>query len=384
MMLHKEYLMIPGPTQVPPQVVSAMSRPIFGHRGEEFIDVHKSIVGKLQKIFQTNDDIFVITNSGSGAMEAAVANTVSPGDKVLTMVGGKFGTRWTELCTTYGAEVIREDYEWGTAVDPQKIEAQLKAHPDIKVVFTTFNETSTGVLNDIESLGKIVAKTPALFVVDGVSGAGGVELKVDDWDVDILVTGSQKALMLPPGLAIISVSTKAWDIIKNNASPRYYFDLLRAKKSLAKWFTSFTPAVSLFIGLDTALDIILEEGLDNVYQRHLLLKDATRAAVRALGLKLMTAEHCASPLITSVYPPEGIEPDQIRKVLKQDYGISFAGGQEQLKNKIFRIAHMGFVTQMDVLLGISGLEMALAQVGYDVQLGAGVKAAQEVFLGRKV
>lgn len=383
MIQDKEYLMIPGPTPVPPGVMNAMSRPMFGHRSEEFAEMHKNITGKLQKVFQTNNDIFVLTNSGTGSMETAVANTVSRGDKVLTLVGGKFGERWSELAAAYGAEVLQEDFEWGTPVDLKRVEERLTAHPDIKVVFATFNETSTGVVNDIEGLGKLVAKTPALFVVDGVSGVGGIEIKTDEWNVDILVTGSQKALMLPPGLAIVSVSRKAWEVIERNSSPRYYFNLLKARKSMEKWNTAFTPAVSLFVGLDAALDIILAEGLDNVYQRHKLLRDATRAAINALGLKLMAEDNYASPVITSVYAPEGIGADDIRKVLKQEYGIIFAGGQAKLKNKIFRIAHMGFADKMDVLLAISGLEMALARVGYPVQLGAGVKAAQEVFLGRQ-
>ncbi len=381
-MQDKEYLMIPGPTPVPPSVMNAMARPMFGHRSEEFAEMHKNIIGKLQKVFQTTNDIFVLTNSGTGSMETAVANTVSPGDKVLTLVGGKFGERWSELATAYKGEVIQEDFEWGTPVDLNKVEEVLKANPDIKVVFATFNETSTGVVNDIEGLGKIVAKTPALLVVDGVSGAGGIEIKTDEWNVDIQVTGSQKALMLPPGLGVISVSSKAWNKIENNSSPRYYFNLIKARKSMEKWNTAFTPAVSLFVGLNAALDIMLDEGMDNVYARHKLLRDATRAAVRALGLKLMTEDFCASPVITSVYAPEGVGSDDIRKVLKQEYGITFAGGQAKLKNKIFRIAHMGFADKMDVLLAISGLEMALDKVGYPVELGKGVKAAQEVFLGR--
>lgn len=377
----KNYLMIPGPTPVPPKVVAAMSTPMFGHRTQDFQNLHQEIVAKLQKVFQTKNEIFVLTSSGTGGMESAVANTVSPGDKVLTLVGGKFGERWSELTRAYGAEVIEINFEWGTCVDPQAVKEKLEEHPDIKVVFATQNETSTGVVNDIESIGKIVAQTPALLVVDGVSGVGGIEIKVDEWHVDILTTGSQKSLMLPPGLAIQSISQKAWEKIEDNKSPRYYFDLLKARKSYAKWNTAYTPAVSLFVGLNAALDMMLEEGLDNVYARHKLLRDATRAAIRALGLKLMAEDYYASPVVTSVYAPDGIGADDIRKVLTKEYGITFAGGQAQLKNKIFRIAHMGFAGKMDVLIAISGLEMALARVGYPVELGAGVRAAQQVFLG---
>lgn len=379
-MQDKKYLMIPGPTTVPPSVMAATAEPMFGHRTRDFQDMYRDIVAKLRQVFQTKNEVFVITSSGTGGMESAVANTVSPGDKVLTLVGGKFGERWTELATAYGAEVVEVNFTWGTNIDLQVVKEKLSQHPDLKVVFATQNETSTGVVNDIEALGQLVAQTPALLVVDGVSGVGGIEIKTDQWQVDILTTGSQKSFMLPPGLAIQSVSPKAWAVIENNKSPRYYFDLVKARKSYAKWNTPYTPAVSLFVGLNKALDMIMQEGLDNVYARHKKLRDATRAAVRALGLKLMADDACASPVITAVYAPEGMGSDDLRKVLTDEFGITFAGGQAQLKNKIFRIAHMGFADKMDVMIAISGLEMALARVGYPVELGAGVKAAQQVLL----
>ncbi len=379
-MRDKAYLMIPGPTPVPPSVTGAMTAPIIGHRSGDFQVLHSDIIAKLQKLFQTQNEIYVLTSSGTGGMESAVANTVSPGDKVLTLVGGKFGERWTELCRAYGAEVIEENFEWGTCVDPQVVKERLTANPDIKIVFATQNETSTAVVNDIESIGKIVHETPALLVVDGVSGVGGIEIKVDQWHVDILTTGSQKSLMLPPGLAVQSISAKAWKVIEENKSPRYYFDLRKARKQYAKWNTTYTPAVSLFIGLNAALDMMLAEGMDNVYARHQLLRDATRAALRALGLKLVVDDAYASPVVTSVWAPEGVGADDIRKVLLKEYGITFAGGQAQLKNKIMRIAHMGYADKMDVIIAIAGLEMALVRIGYQVELGAGVKAAQQVFL----
>ncbi|MCL2338158.1 MAG: alanine--glyoxylate aminotransferase family protein, partial [Firmicutes bacterium] len=267
-MKDKAYLMIPGPTPVPPAVTGAMTAPVIGHRSESFQVLYSGIIAKVQQLFQTKNEIYVLTSSGTGGMESAVANTVSPGDKVLTLVAGKFGERWTELCKGYGAEVIEENFPWGTAVDVQVVKNILAAHPDIKVVFATQNETSTAVVNDIEAIGKAVAATPALFVVDGVSGVGGIEIKVDQWQVDILTTGSQKSLMLPPGLALQSISAKAWPVIEENKSPRYYFDLRKARKQYAKWNTSFTPAVSLFIGLNAALDLMLAEGMDNVYARH--------------------------------------------------------------------------------------------------------------------
>lgn len=382
MMQDKHYLMIPGPTPVPPAVTAALSRPVIGHRTEDFARLHKRVVEKLQKVFQTKNDIFVITNSGTGAMETAVANTVGPGDKVLALITGNFGERFAKIAKAYGAEVIEVNFGWGNDVSLKIVEEKLAEYPDVKVVLATQNETSTGVTNDIAGIGALVSKTPALLLVDGVSGVGAVEIKTDDWGVDILCTASQKALMMPPGLAMISVSDKAWEIVKNNKSPRFYFSLPAHKKSYEKWNTAYTPAVSLFFGLEAALDMMLAEGLDNVYARHALLARAVRAAVRRLGLKLLVEDRCASNALTSVLGPEGIDADELRKVIKKEYGVTFAGGQGILKGKIFRIAHMGFADKMDVMIAISALEMALSQVGYPVELGAGTRAAQEVFLGR--
>lgn len=381
-MQDKHYLMVPGPSPVPPAVLNAMSRPIIGHRTDDFAQIHKRVVEKLQKVFQTQNDIFVITNTGTGAMETAIANTVNPGDKVLSLITGNFGERFAKIAKAYNAEVIEVDFGWGNDVDLKVVEEKLACHPDIKVVLATQNETSTGVTNDIAGIGALVAKTPALLLVDGVSGVGAIEIKVDDWGIDMLCTASQKALMLPPGLAVVSVSDKAWQVVNKNKSPRFYFSMPAHKKAYGKWNTAYTPGVSLFFGLEAALDMMMAEGLDNVYDRHALLAKAIRAAVKALGLKLLAEDRCASNAVTGIWGPEGINPDDIRKVLKKEYGVSFAGGQGILKGKIFRIAHMGFSDKMDVIIAVGALEMALARVGYPVELGAGVKAAQEVFLER--
>lgn len=381
MMQDKHYLMIPGPTPVPPAVAAAMSRPIIGHRTDDFAQMHKRIVEKLQRVFGTRNDIFVVTHSGTGALETAVANTVSPGDKVLSLITGNFGERFANIAKAYGAEVIEVNFGYGNDVDLKVVEEKLSEHPDVKVVLATQNETSTGVVNDIAGIGALVAKTPAILLVDGVSGVGAIEIKVDEWGVDILCTASQKAFMCPPGLAMVSVSDKAWEVVKNNKSPRFYFSLPAHKKSFEKWNTAYTPSVSLFFALEAALDMMMAEGLDNVYARHALLARATRAAVKALGLKPLAEDRCASNALTAVWGPEGIAADDLRKVIKNQYGVTFAGGQSAVKGKIFRIAHMGFSDKMDVIIAISALEMALAQAGYPVQLGAGVKAAQEVFLG---
>ncbi|MDQ0285189.1 aspartate aminotransferase-like enzyme [Desulfofundulus luciae] len=381
-MREKQYLMIPGPTPVPPPVVAAMSRPMIGHRSEDFAALHRRIQEKIRQVFQTSQEVFILTNSGTGGLETAVANVISPGDRVLALITGNFGERFANIARAYGAEVDEVNFGWGNPVDLQVVREKLARNPGYKAVLATQNETSTGVLNDIAGIGALVAETPALLLVDGVSGVGGIEIKMDEWQVDILVTASQKAMMLPPGLAMIGVSPKAWAVIEGNRSPRFYFSLPAAKKALAKWNTAYTPNVALFFGLDAALDMMLAEGLENVYRRHLLLAKATRAAVSALGLSLLAADHCASPTVTAVHSPEGIAADDLRKVLKEEFGITFAGGQGILKGKIFRIAHMGYAGKMDVLIAISGLEMALARLGYPVELGKGVRAAQEVFLGR--
>ncbi len=377
----KEYLMIPGPTPVPPQVSAAMSRPIGGHRTDEFARIHQGIVEKLKTVFQTQNDIFVLTHSGTGGMETAVANTVNPGDKVLALVTGNFGERFAKIARAYGALVDEVDFGWGKDVDLAVVEEKLKANPDYKAVLATQNETSTGVTNDIAGIGALVAKTPALLLVDGISGVGGIEIKTDAWGVDVLITASQKAMMLPPGLAMVAVSKKAWEAVEKCRSPRFYFSLPAAKKAVEKWNTAYTPGVSLFYGLEAALELMMAEGMDNVYARHGLLARAVRAAVRALGLTLLPEERCASNTVTAIHGPDGVGADELRKVLKNRYGVVFAGGQGILKGKIFRIAHMGYAGKTDVLVAVGALEMALAELGYPAELGRGMKAAQEVFLG---
>jgi aspartate aminotransferase-like enzyme len=373
----KKYLMVPGPTPVPPAVFAAMSKPVMGHRTDEFAQMHKRIVEKLQRVFQTKNDIFVITNTGTGALETAIANTVSAGDKVLSLITGNFGERFAKIAKAYGADLIEVDFGYGNDVDLAVVEEKLNQNPDIKVVLATQNETSTGVCNDIAGIGALVAKTPALLLVDGVSGVGAIEIKVDEWGVDMLCTASQKAFMLPPGLAMVSVSDKAWEVVNSNKAPRFYFSIPAFKKVLDKWNTAYTPSVTLFYGLEAALEMMEAEGLDNVYARHALLARATRAAVRALGLRLFTEDRCASNALTAVWEPDGIGADDLRKIIKNKYGVTFAGGQGTVKGKIMRIAHMGFADKMDVIIAISALEMSMAEAGCPVQLGVGVAAAHE-------
>lgn len=381
-MKDKQYLLIPGPTPVPPSVQAAMSKPVFGHRSDDFARLYERIEEKLKKIFQTKNEVFVLTCSGTGGMEAAVANTISPGEKVLALITGNFGERFANIARAYGADVEELRFPWGEDVNLDVLAGKLDRGESYKAVLVTQNETSTGVLNDIAGIGALVAGTNTLLLVDGVSGVGGAEIKTDDWGIDILVTASQKAFMLPPGLAMLSVSEKAWQVIEKNRSPRFYFSLPAAKKSLASWNTPYTPNVTLFLGLEAALDMMLAEGMEKIYARHRLLARAVREAVKALGLSLLARERCASPTVTAVFAPEGIGADEIRKILRTEYGVIFAGGQGALKGKIFRIAHMGFAGMADVIVAAGALEMALARMGFEIELGAGVRKAQEVFLGR--
>jgi len=376
--MRKDHLLTPGPTPLPPQVCEAMARPIIHHRTPQFQAVLKQANEGLKYVFQTSGDVFILACSGTGAMEAAVINLLSCGDTALTIQGGKFGERWTEICRGYGINAEVMDVEWGKAVEPGEIEKRLKANPKIKAVFTTLCETSTGVSCDIEAIGNVVKNTEAVLVVDAISGLGAIPLATDAWNCDMVVSGSQKGLMLPPGLGFISVSPKAWKLVNSAKSPRYYFDLRAAKKALDKTDTPFTPAITLIIALCEALRMIREDTLENVFMRHKKMADATRAAVKALGLELF-APAAASDVVTAAKVPQGIDGEKLVKTMRDTYGVTIAGGQSELKGKVFRIAHMGFIEEFDIIAGISCLEKVLAQMGYKFQLGAGVKAAEEIF-----
>lgn len=377
--MRKNYLLTPGPTPLPPQVCEALGQPIIHHRTPQFQVVLKEVTEGLKYVFQTKNDVFILASSGTGAMEAAVSNLLSPGDTVITVQGGKFGERWTEIAQAYGinAEVI--DVKWGEAVSPSEIEKRLKANPKIKAVFTTLCETSTGAASDIEAIGKTVKDSAAVLVVDAISGLGAIDLKTDAWSVDVVVSGSQKGLMLPPGLGFISPSPKAAKLIESSKCPKYYFDLKEAKKALDKTDTPFTPAIGLIIALNEALKMMKQDGLENIFARHKKMADAARAAIKALGLELF-APAAASDVVTAVVVPAGIDGEKLVKTMRDTYGVTIAGGQAELKGKVFRIAHMGHIEEFDIIAGISCLEKVLTQMGYKFNLGAGVKAAEEVFL----
>ncbi len=377
--MKKNYLLTPGPTPLPPEVCEALGRPIIHHRTPQFQEVIKEVHEGLRFIFQTKNDCFMLASSGTGAMEAAVINLCSPADTVIVVDGGKFGERWTEICKAYGlnCEVIK--VEWGKAVNPLDIEKALKANPKIRAVFTTLCETSTGVVNDMKAIGAIVKNTEAVLVVDAISGLGAIDLKTDEWFCDVVVSGSQKGLMLPPGLGFISVSPKAFKLVESSKCPKYYFDLKKAKKAYDKIDTPFTPAITLIIALKEAIKIIKSDGLENVFKRHKKMADATRAAVKALGLELFAPSAC-SDVVTAVKAPAGIDGEKLVKIMRDTEGVTIAGGQDEMKGKIFRIAHMGYITEFDIITGISCLEKVLAQMGYKFDLGSGAKAAEEVFL----
>jgi aspartate aminotransferase-like enzyme len=377
--MKKNYLLTPGPTPLPPQISLAMAKPIIHHRTPQFQEILKEASLGLKLVFQTVNDVFIISSSGTGAMEAAVINLLSAGDNALVVQGGKFGERWTEISKAYGinAEVI--NVEWGKAVSPLEISKRLKSNPQIKAVFTTLCETSTGVDNDIQAIAAAVKETSAVLVVDAISGLGAVDLKTDAWGVDVVVAGSQKGLMLPPGLGFITVSPKAWKLVEASKSSRYYLDLRKAKKALDKNDTPFTSSITLIVALNEALKMMQEDGLENIFKRHRAMADATRAAMKALGLELFSST-AASDGVTAVKVPAGIDGEKLVKTMRDTYGVTIAGGQEELKGKVFRIAHMGFIAEFDIITGISCLEKVLAQMGYKFTLGTGIRAAEEIFL----
>lgn len=374
--MKKFRLLAPGPTPVPPEVLLAMAQPALHHRTPEFEALFAQARRGLQWLFQTRREVLILAASGTGAMEGAVVNACSPGDRVLVIQGGKFGERWAEICQAYGLSVIPVEVPYGKAVDPQAVAAALRGEPSIAAVFVTHSETSTGVLHDLEAIAAIVRQTPALLVADAITSLGVVNLPTDAWGVDVVVAGSQKAMMLPPGLAFACLSDRAWAAAERARLPRYYFNFLVERKIQAKHQTAWTPAISLIVGLKAALDLLQAEGLSAIFARHERLARATRAAVTALGLDLFAER--PSPAVTAVKVPEGVDGGAIVRVLRDKHGISIAGGQGSMQGKIFRIATLGYADAYDVLTGIAALEFTLAELGYPVQLGDGLRAAQDV------
>jgi len=357
-------LRIPGPTPCPPEVLEAMSRQMINHRGDEFAQLIQDVTAKLQKMFQTRNDVFILTASGTGALEATIVNTLSPGDKVLSVSVGVFGDRFASIAKTYGADLIPLNSEWGKAADVAAIRQALQNEPKTKAVLVTHNETSTGVTNDLAAISKVVKEFDKLLLVDAISSLGSINVPVDEWHCDVIATGSQKGWMVPPGMAMVSVSEEAWQAHAKAKMPRFYWDFSRAKKYLEQGQTPWTPAVSIMFAFQVALDRLMQEGLPNVVARHAKVAQTARDGVKSLGLSLFADEKYASNTVTSVAATNGLDVKKLNKIMREEHQIVLAGGQQTLGGKIFRIGHLGWVTEDDIKAVISALEVALPKAGF--------------------
>ena len=380
-MERKEYLMIPGPTPVPDPVLRMCSRPMINHRGPEFAQMQEEINEGLKRTFQTKGEVLTLTASGSGGMEAAIVNVLSPGDLVLSLSIGAFGERFAKIAQAYGAQVEKMEFEWGKAVDPQQVAERLKqdGKSEIKAVLVTHNETSTGITNDLAAIAQVVQAHGALILVDCVSSLVAIDCQTDAWGLDVTVAASQKAFMIPPGLAFVAMSDRAWEANKQAQMPRFYWDFQAAMDYLANGQTPFTPALPQYFGLREGLKILEAEGLQNCFQRHRRLGSAVRAGAQALGLSLFADPAHASNAVTAINGPEGVSADDLRKLLLNKYGVVLAGGQGKLKGKIFRIGHLGYVNETDILAVLGALGAGLKELGLSVDPGAGVAAAEQAF-----
>ena len=359
-----EQLRIPGPTPCPVDVLQAMTKQMINHRGPEFVQILNGVTAKLKQLFQTKGDVFVLTGSGTGGLEAAIVNTLSPGDKVLSVSIGVFGERFAAIAEQFGAEVIPLRFEWGRAADVDAIRQALKAEPKIKAVLVTHNETSTGVTNDLASINSAVKEFDKLLLVDAISSLGSINLPVDDWHCDVTVTGSQKGWMVPPGLAMVSVSQEAWQAYSKAKTPRFYWDFAKAKSYLEKGQTPWTPGISTVFALSVSLEMMLKEGLPNIIARHARVGKAAREGVKSLGLSLFAEESHTSNTVTAVAASDGLDTKKMLKIMREEHKVVLAGGQQRLDGKIFRIGHLGWVTEDDIETVISTLRVVLPQAGF--------------------
>lgn len=377
-----DLLHTPGPTPIPPSVERSMSQPMIGHRGGKCKELMNDIAPRLKPVFGTSGEVLVVTGSGTSALEASVVNVTKPGDEVIVVVAGAFGDRFAQICETYELNVTRLEVPWGSAVEVEQVEAAIAEQPETKAVFLTHCETSTGVMHPVEKVANRVKEiSSALVIVDGVSSIGGAGVDMDQYGIDILVSGSQKAMMLPPGLAFVAVGEQVWSVIDANPRPRFYLDLRVYRKQLQSGQTPFTPALSLLFGLQQVLTLLEEESLERVFERHQTMKEMTRDACRALRLPLLVSDQDASSTVTSIRP-DTFEAEQLRKVANEEFGLILAGGQKHLKGEIFRIGHMGYCRPANVLQYIGILEIVLKRLGHEFEAGSGVAAAQEAYLKR--
>jgi len=374
-MIKKNYLLAPGPTPVPSDILLEGAKETIHHRTPQFVSILEETLENLKYLFQTKNRVFTLLSSGTGALEAAVSNLLNPGDKAIIVEAGKFGERWREIAEAFNINVVSLKLEWGEAVTPEQIKETIEKHPDAKAVFTTYSETSTGTVIDLEGIAKITRDTDIVLVTDAVSALLAEPLKMDEWGIDVVVSGSQKGVMLPPGLAFIALNEKAWKLVENSNNSKYYFDLKQYNKKYPD--NPWTPGVNLIYMLRKAINMIKEEGIENVWERHKVLADATRAAVKAMGLELFSKR--PGNVATAVKVPEGVDGNKLTKIMRDKYGVTIAGGQAHLKGKIFRISTLGYLSIFDTIVGISALEFTLNELGYKVEFGTGVKAAQEVF-----
>jgi aspartate aminotransferase-like enzyme len=372
----KQYLLTPGPTPVPPQVLAALAEPIVHHRSPDFRPIYERCLTRLRAVTRTESEVLLFAASGTGAFESAVQNLVTRGERHLVVTNGNFGERWAALTTAYGADVDTLEYAWGETPDPDDVRARLRER-GAKAVWVVHSETSTGVVSDVQALAAAAKEHGALIVVDAVSSLGAVPCETDAWGLDVVVSGSQKALMTPPGLAVCAVSDAAYAAVGD--TPRFYFDWERTRKAQAKLDAAFTPPVSLVAGLDVALGLLLEEGLDAVFERHVRLGRAARAGAKAMGLELFSPDDDRSAVVTAIRAPEGIDAGDVVKVLRDKHGITIAGGQGDLKGKIFRLGHIGFFDVFDITTALAAVELTLAELGADIERGVAVTAALEAY-----
>jgi aspartate aminotransferase-like enzyme len=377
-MARKRYLLTPGPTAVPPEVLAALAEPVIHHRSPDFRALFERVRGRLQQVFRTENDVLLLTASGTGAFESALVNLLSPGERVLAVSAGNFGERWAKLAAAYGCDVETLAYEWGETPQPDALGRHLE-ETGAKVVTLVHSETSTGVVADVESLVTQCHEAGAIAVVDAISSLGAVPLETDAWGIDVVVTGSQKALMTPPGLAFVSVSERAWAKAEQGSLPRFYWDWQRLRRSLATNDTPFTPATSTVVALDRALELLLAEGLDRAFARHRALGRACRAGVKAMGLELYSPDDDSAAVLTAVLTPEGVDAVELRLALRDRFGITIAGGHGDIADRLFRIGHIGYVDLFDITTALAAIELQLAELGADLERGVAVSAATDAY-----
>jgi aspartate aminotransferase-like enzyme len=378
-MAEKRYLLTPGPTPVPPEVLAALAQPVIHHRERDYREIYGRCLSRLREVYRTENDVLMYTTSGTGAFESAVANMTSPGDRQLVLSAGNFGERWAGLATAFGADLVHARLEWGDTPEPEDLRAALDRAGDVRVVYLTHSETSTGVVCDIQALVAVAKETGALVVVDAVSSLGAVPLESDAWGIDVVVSGSQKALMCPPGVAFTSVSPAALEAAARATSPRYVLDWERTRKAQAKLDAPFTPAVSIVRALDVSLGLLLEEGLEAAFDRHARLGRACREGAKAMGLELFSPDDERSAVVTAIRSPEGVDGTEIVSSLRDRFGITIANGQGDLKGKIFRIGHIGWFDVFDITTALAAVELTLADAGAEIERGVAVTRALEAW-----